>query len=99
MTEGLTYTFREITKLDELISIFRLRYKLYYQSSNRVFLSENPYLIDVKIFDTHCRHFGIYQDDKIVTYLRGVMPPEQNFNPEVYEFGRNLSLICETADY
>ena len=69
-----TFTFREITDADDLEQWLRLRYTLFANTHNRVFIHENRHRIDLDHFDTHARHFGIWEGRRKAGYVRLVYP-------------------------
>lgn len=68
------YTFREITVAQELERWLRLRYEIFTNSLNRPFVHENRHRIDLDQFDLSARHFGLWQGNQKIAYLRVVHP-------------------------
>lgn len=65
------YQYREITRAEELIELFRLRYEVYRSSRLKGFVPENDGCMDVDVFDRHARHFGYYRIDNGQSELIG----------------------------
>ncbi len=95
---GKIYTFREVTDKEELEKCFLLRYKVYSESANKVFINENIDKIDVDFYDVHARHYCLQVDEIIAGYLRVVLPKEDITNETVFGIGEKYSWF-ERADY
>lgn len=83
-----TYSFREITEAKELEKAFRLRYEVYSNSRNRVFINRNEGGLDMDIYDLHSNHYGLYSPDNVlIGYLRVVLDRNEYYNYEVFKIG------------
>jgi predicted GNAT family N-acyltransferase len=93
-----TYTFREITEADELEMAFRLRYEVYSNTGNKVFLHQNIHKIDIDVFDAHSKHFGIFTDQgKLVAYIRVVLDKSEIKNDLVSDIVQKFELDLNCA--
>lgn len=90
---GKIYTFKEITDQQELEQFFRLRYAVYSQSANKIFLKENEHRIDIDYYDIHSRHYCLMQGNDKAGYLRVVLPKEELTNENVMRIGEHYSLL------
>jgi predicted GNAT family N-acyltransferase len=92
-----TFTFREITEVDELEQAFRLRYEVYSNSRNRVFINQNEFGLDLDNFDLHSNHYGIYSPDNVlIGYLRVVLDRNEYYNFGVFEIGLKFGIFCKS---
>jgi len=70
------FVFREPENSQELLDLFKLRYKVYRSSRLALFIKENKYEIDIDQYDFHARHFGMYSvesgKETAIGYLRVV---------------------------
>jgi predicted GNAT family N-acyltransferase len=92
-----TFTLREITDAAELENAFRLRYEVYSNSSNQVFLKQNSHKVDINIFDLHSKHYGLFaENNELAGYLRVVLGRNELYNSEVFEIGKKLEIFTES---
>lgn len=90
------YTFREITEPAELEKAFRLRYEVYEDSENNVFLKKNQHKVDINVYDLHAKHYGLFvNDDKPIGYLRVVLNRVEYYNSDVFDLGKKFDLFTE----
>jgi predicted GNAT family N-acyltransferase len=91
-----TYTFREITEVDELEQAFRFRYEVYNKCKLNPFLNHNKNELDIDSFDLHSRHYGIFLDNnELIGYLRVVHSICYYYNNEVLNIGSKYGLFGE----
>lgn len=67
----------------ELEAVFRQRYEVYEQCRMHSFLQPNEARIDIDAFDVHSVHFGLFNNEEVVAYLRVVLHRAVCFNQEV----------------
>jgi len=79
------FTFKEIDSGDMLEQFFRLRYEVYADCENKVFITENPAQLDIDSFDIHAKHYGFMCDNNLVGYFRMVFPQGEFRNEQVIE--------------
>lgn len=77
----LKKTFKELTN-QELYEILDIRSKVFVMEQNIMY-------VDTDFLDQECLHYMIYDDDKLVSYLR-VIP--KGIKYEEYSFGRVATL-------
>ncbi|MFH1118894.1 MAG: hypothetical protein V1775_03670 [Bacteroidota bacterium] len=93
-----TYTFQEITKQDELVKLFRLRYQVYGNSDLAPLLKKNEHEMDIDVFDLHSRFFGIWCNNELAAGIRAVVDKRDYYNPLVYEIGHKYNFYNGEAD-
>src|SRR5678816_2590659 len=54
----------------ELITLLKLRYRVFTGEATRVFLTPNGHAIDVDRFDVNAHHLGLFNDDAPIGYAR-----------------------------
>lgn len=87
------YTFREMTRKEELLSCFLFRYKIYSESELKIFLKENTFKINIDCFDCHSKHYALLYDDSIIGYMRVILPKDDYTNQDVIEIGTMYNLL------
>lgn len=85
------YTFREITNSTELEGFLRMRYEVYHDIENKVFLKKNIHSIDIGCCDEYSRHYGLFCDNYAVGYLRFVLPKNEFVSDCTLQVQNNLS--------
>ena len=86
---GKYFVFREAANLDELLELFRLRYRVYRNSKLAKFVPENEHGIDLDCYDVRARHFGLFSVDsgteQLIGYLRVVEDRKVSGQADVFE--------------
>jgi predicted GNAT family N-acyltransferase len=85
--------FKEVVDKKDLEFCFRFRYEIHTASSNKDVIKENPLSIDFDIYDTHSKHYALYADDRIIGYIRIVLPAKEYSNDLATEVGKELNMI------
>lgn len=76
--------FREAQSKTELEALFTLRYQVYLEDENlQSMLSENR--LDLTAYDLNALHFGAFENDKAIAYIRLVVENETHFTSLVKE--------------
>jgi Acetyltransferase (GNAT) domain len=72
-----TYIFRVPYTKEELKALFHLRYKIFRETKGDFLFTENPYQLDLDVYDLRAYHFGLYKCDadrqKCVGHIRLVV--------------------------
>jgi predicted GNAT family N-acyltransferase len=93
------YTFREISKKEELERFFRLRYKVYSECRWSCVLNKTNSHIDIDYFDLHSRHFALVSNNIDIGYFRIVLPKEELVQNSVIEVGRKYQFLNNYKNY
>jgi predicted GNAT family N-acyltransferase len=94
-----TYTFREITEVEELERAFRFRYEIYTSCSNIGFLKPNESRIDIDNYDLHSRHYGIFTiDGKMVANIRVVLDKVEFHNDNVFKIAKKFQVLDKSIN-
>jgi N-acyl-L-homoserine lactone synthetase len=60
-TEENTYIFRPPYTKDELKALLALRYRIFRETKGDFVFKENPYQLDLDVYDTRAYHFGLFK--------------------------------------
>jgi hypothetical protein len=91
-----TFTFRELTTLDDLDQAFRFRYNEYSGGRMKSLLKHNETDIDIDIHDLHSRHYGLFsKKDGLIGYLRVVIDKREYYNQIAFETGRKFRIFTK----
>jgi N-acyl-L-homoserine lactone synthetase len=76
-----TYIFRVPYTKEELKALFHLRYKIFRETKGDFLFAENPYQLDLDVYDLHSYHFGLYKCEgdrqKCVGHIRLVVSDKE----------------------
>lgn len=59
------FVFRESSTEAELMTLLKLRYRVYCATDLKAFIHENEQQLDVDAYDMQSRHFGLFKNDTI----------------------------------
>ncbi|MFN5417118.1 MAG: GNAT family N-acyltransferase, partial [Flavobacteriia bacterium] len=90
--------FREAQNKTELEALFTLRYQVYQEDRNlQSMLSENN--LDLTVYDLNALHFGAFENDKAIAYIRLVAEKETHFTFWVKEIISELGIQLEKQKF
>jgi predicted GNAT family N-acyltransferase len=85
-----TFIFREITRREELIASFKLRYLIYKNCHLKSFLDSYVRDMDLDTYDHHAKHYGLYHTNNLAGYIRVVLPKEQFLNADILSIKKEI---------
>ncbi len=93
------YIYKEVTQINELESLLRLRYRLFKASEVGKFCPSNDYQIDVDQYDLRAKHFGLYkvigEDELPVGYQRMIYDHEMPVAQNIKSIAARFPLLSE----
>lgn len=90
--------FREAQNKTELEALFTLRHQVYQEDRNlQSMLSENN--LDLTVYDLNALHFGAFENDKAIAYIRLVVEKETHFTAWANELISELGIQLEKQKF
>jgi N-acyl-L-homoserine lactone synthetase len=93
------YVYKEVTQLEELETLLKLRYKLFRASEVGKFCPSNKYQMDIDKYDLRAKHFGLYkiiEPEQIpIGYQRIIYDHETSTAKSIRNMITNFPLLSE----
>lgn len=90
--------FREAQNKAELEALFTLRHQVYSEDENlKSMLSENS--LDLNVYDLNALHFGAFENNEPIAYIRLVVGKETHFTSWVKELFSEHGIKLETQKF
>lgn len=90
--------FREAQNKSELEALFALRHQVYLEDENlKSMLSGNQ--LDLSVYDLNALHFGAFENNKVIAYIRLVVEKETHFTSWVNQIIKEHQIQLENKKF